>query len=70
MRGPTTTARGPKPRARRRPPGRLDSHNHWTKPRWPVTTYHQRPHSGIGYRTPAEVARTWQDPTVLHNAVT
>lgn len=27
-----------------------------------VETYHHRPHSGIGYRTPTEVARTWADP--------
>jgi putative transposase len=23
--------------------------------------YHHRPHSGLNYRTPAEVARTWED---------
>jgi putative transposase len=28
-----------------------------------IEHYHQRPHSGIGYRTPHEVAATWrQDP--------
>jgi putative transposase len=28
-----------------------------------IHTYHRRPHSGIGYRTPHEVAATWrQDP--------
>lgn len=27
-----------------------------------IQTYHHRPHSGIGYRTPTEVARTWADP--------
>ena len=27
-----------------------------------VDGYHHRPHSGLGYRTPAEVADTWQDP--------
>jgi putative transposase len=26
-----------------------------------VDRYHHRPHSGLGYRTPAEVARTWED---------
>jgi putative transposase len=25
-----------------------------------IDTYHHRPHSGIGYRTPAEVAQTWR----------
>jgi len=37
MRAATTTARGPRSRATRRPPGRLDSHKPWTKPRGPVT---------------------------------
>jgi putative transposase len=28
-----------------------------------IAYYHHRPHSGIGYRTPTEVAATWrQDP--------
>jgi putative transposase len=31
-----------------------------------VHAYHRRPHSGLGYRTPAEVATTWQDPQALH----
>jgi len=26
-----------------------------------ITTYHHRPHSGLRYRTPAEVAQTWQE---------
>ena len=26
-----------------------------------INTYHHRPHSGLNYRTPAEVAQTWQD---------
>ena len=26
-----------------------------------VNTYHHRPHSGIAYQTPAEVAATWQN---------
>ena len=26
-----------------------------------VDRYHQRPHSGLNYRTPHEVARTWED---------
>ncbi len=26
-----------------------------------IDSYHQRPHSGLGYRTPAEVRRTWED---------
>ena len=25
-----------------------------------IDHYHHRPHSGIGYRTPAEVATTWR----------
>src|SRR5664279_6519605 len=37
MRVPTTTSRGPRSRAVRRPPGRLDSHNPWTNRRGPVT---------------------------------
>jgi len=27
-----------------------------------VDSYHRRPHSGLGYRTPTEVARAWADP--------
>jgi len=30
-----------------------------------VDRYHQRPHSGLNYRTPAEVARTWEDQPEL-----
>jgi putative transposase len=26
-----------------------------------IDTYHDRPHSGLNYKTPAEVAQTWQD---------
>jgi putative transposase len=26
-----------------------------------ITSYHHRPHSGLNYRTPAEVAQTWDD---------
>ena len=26
-----------------------------------IDRYHHRPHSGLNYRTPAEVARTWED---------
>jgi putative transposase len=32
--------------------------------------YHARPHSGLAYRTPAEVAGTWVDPTVLQTRAT
>jgi putative transposase len=35
-----------------------------------VDAYHRRPHSGPGYRTPAEVAATWQDPQALHSTAT
>jgi putative transposase len=35
-----------------------------------VDEYHHRPHSGLGYRTPAEVAATWQDPQALHTPAT
>ena len=39
-----------------------------------IDAYHHRPHSGIGYRTPTEVAATWhdpmQDPTVLQTPAT
>jgi putative transposase len=30
-----------------------------------VDRYHQRPHSGLNYRTPHEVARTWEDQQPL-----
>jgi putative transposase len=30
-----------------------------------IDDYHARPHSGLAYRSPAEVAGTWQDPEVL-----
>ena len=34
-------------------------------------TYHRRPHSGLGYRTPAEVAATWRsDPEPLLTTAT
>ena len=26
-----------------------------------ITSYHHRPHSGLGYRSPAQVASTWKD---------
>jgi len=26
-----------------------------------ITSYHDRPHSGLNYRTPAEVRQTWND---------
>ncbi len=26
-----------------------------------IDRYHHRPHSGLNYRTPAEVAQTWDD---------
>jgi putative transposase len=26
-----------------------------------ITSYHHRPHSGLGYKTPAQVAGTWKD---------
>lgn len=32
-----------------------------------IDTYHHRPHSGLGYRTPAEVATTWR---AQHNRAT
>lgn len=35
-----------------------------------IETYHHRPHSGLAYRTPTEVARTWADPEPLHTAAT
>ena len=30
-----------------------------------VDRYHHRPHSGLNYRTPTEVARTWEDQAEL-----
>jgi putative transposase len=30
-----------------------------------IDRYHHRPHSGLNYRTPAEVARTWEDQPEL-----
>jgi len=36
MRVPATTSRGPRSSTLRRPPGRVDSHNPWTKRRGPV----------------------------------
>jgi len=35
-----------------------------------IQTYHARPHSGLAYRSPTEVAGTWQDPTVLQTRAT
>lgn len=35
-----------------------------------IDRYHHRPHSGIGYRTPAEVAQTWRDPQDLQTEAT
>ena len=32
-----------------------------------VERYHHRPHSGLNYRTPHEVARTWEDQQELQN---
>ncbi|HZQ64233.1 MAG TPA: integrase core domain-containing protein, partial [Gaiellaceae bacterium] len=33
-----------------------------------IDRYHHRPHSGLGYRTPAEVRRTWEDGQRLQKA--
>jgi putative transposase len=33
-----------------------------------IDEYHDRPHSGLGYRTPREVAQTWQNPEALQKA--
>jgi putative transposase len=33
-----------------------------------IDRYHQRPHSGLGYRTPTEVRRTWEDGQRLQKA--
>ena len=33
-----------------------------------VERYHERPHSGLGYRTPADVRRTWEDGQRLQKA--
>jgi putative transposase len=35
-----------------------------------IHTYHHRPHSGIGYRTPTEVAATWRQDPELQTAAT
>lgn len=35
-----------------------------------IDRYHHRPHSGIGYRTPAEVATTWRRSTDLQTDAT
>jgi putative transposase len=35
-----------------------------------IADYHARPHSGLAYRSPAEVAGTWQDATVLQTRAT
>jgi putative transposase len=36
-----------------------------------IDTYQHRPHSGLAYRTPAEVAATWRpDPDVLQTPAT
>lgn len=33
-----------------------------------IDEYHHRPHSGLNYRTPEEVAATWQNPEALQKA--
>src|SRR5690606_21864297 len=33
-----------------------------------IETYHHRPHSGLGYRTPTEGARAWADPDLQTTA--
>ena len=35
-----------------------------------IDTYHHRPHSGLAYRTPAEVAKTWRDTIDLQTEAT
>jgi putative transposase len=35
-----------------------------------IDRYHHRPHSGLGYRTPAEVAETWRRMTDLQTEAT
>jgi len=35
-----------------------------------IETYHHRPHSGLGYRTPTDVAATWRDLRDLHTDAT
>lgn len=35
-----------------------------------IDTYHHRPHSGLAYRTPAEVAETWRRMTDLQTEAT
>jgi putative transposase len=34
-----------------------------------VDRYHHRPHSGLNYRTPHEVARTWDAPLPVHRTL-
>jgi len=35
-----------------------------------IEHYHHRPHSGLAYRTPNDVAATWRDPDVLQTRAT
>jgi putative transposase len=35
-----------------------------------IDHYHDRPHSGLAYRSPAGVAGTWQDPSVPQTRAT
>ncbi len=35
-----------------------------------IDTYHHRPHSGLGYRTPAQVATTWRNQPHLQTEAT
>ena len=35
-----------------------------------IDSYHHRPHSGLGYRTPTQVAQTWRDNLDLHAEAT
>ena len=35
-----------------------------------IDHYHARPHSSLAYRSPVEVAGTWQDPSVLETRAT
>ena len=35
-----------------------------------IDTYHHRPHSGLAYRTPTQVAQTWQDHQDLQTEAT
>jgi putative transposase len=61
--------RGPRPRAPRRPPGRLDSHNPWTKPRGPVITNQPKQPSPITRRcvTQQPKARRHASGGVIHD---